>query len=187
MHSERNVTSLSIDFFLECTSVESTLYKHWVDLVHLLSENNFFHGRNKVGLIVSQHCTNVGNQQSWAVSNFSLEHSSNVELRTIFSAIESSTFALKVGYYASKICKMYKIMHSAECMKYATFCACRERSRKVDYDTSAGSWWFRKSLRGECCNSDEWGTTNSHVYHILFFATLYRKFALTASKSVRKK
>ena len=36
---------------------------HWLDLVHPLSENYFFHSWNKVGLIVSQHCTNVGNQQ----------------------------------------------------------------------------------------------------------------------------
>ena len=40
------------------------LNRHWLDLVHPLSVNYFFHSRNKVGPIVSQHCTNVGNQQS---------------------------------------------------------------------------------------------------------------------------
>ena len=40
------------------------LNRHWLDLVHPLSENYLFHSRNKVGPIVSQHCTNVGNQQS---------------------------------------------------------------------------------------------------------------------------
>ena len=39
------------------------LNRHWLDLVHPLSENYFFHSRNKVGPIVSQHCTKVGNQQ----------------------------------------------------------------------------------------------------------------------------
>ena len=40
------------------------LNRHWLDLIHPLSENYFFHSRNKVGPIISQHCTNVGNQQS---------------------------------------------------------------------------------------------------------------------------
>ena len=40
------------------------LNRHWIDLVHPLSVNYFFHSRNKVGPIVSHHCTNVGNQQS---------------------------------------------------------------------------------------------------------------------------
>ena len=112
MHSGRNLTSLSIDFLLECTSVESTLYKHWyftvliigvdytlgrpctfivgkllflqkeegwvcctsnvaqtlifysrlpglnrhwLDLVHPLSENYFFHSRNKFGPITEKN------------------------------------------------------------------------------------------------------------------------------------
>ena len=41
----------------------SGLNRQWIDLVNPLSENNFFHSRNKVGPIVSEHCTNVGNQQ----------------------------------------------------------------------------------------------------------------------------
>ena len=40
------------------------LNRYWIDLVHPLSENYFFHSRNQVGPIVSQHCTNVGYQQS---------------------------------------------------------------------------------------------------------------------------
>ena len=40
------------------------LNRHWLDLVHPLSENYFFDSRNEVGPIVSQHCTNVGNQKS---------------------------------------------------------------------------------------------------------------------------
>ena len=40
------------------------LNRHWIDLVHLLSVNYFFHSQYKAGPIVSQHCTNVGNQQS---------------------------------------------------------------------------------------------------------------------------
>ena len=40
------------------------LNRHWIDLVHSLSVNYFFHSQDKVGPIVSQHCTNVGNQQS---------------------------------------------------------------------------------------------------------------------------
>ena len=37
------------------------LNRHWIDLVHPLSGNDFFHSRNKVGSIVFQHYTNVGN------------------------------------------------------------------------------------------------------------------------------
>ena len=40
------------------------LNRHWINLVHPLSVNYFFHSRNKVGPIVPQHYTNVGNQQS---------------------------------------------------------------------------------------------------------------------------
>ena len=40
------------------------LNRHWIDLVHPLSVNYLFHSRNEVGSIVSQHCTNVGNQKS---------------------------------------------------------------------------------------------------------------------------
>ena len=40
------------------------LNRHWMDLVHPLSVNYIFHSRNKVWAIVSQHCTNVGNQQT---------------------------------------------------------------------------------------------------------------------------
>ena len=40
---------------------------------------------------------------------------------------------------------------------------------------------------GSCCNSHEWGTSKPHVYHILFFATLHREFALSAPKNMRKR
>ena len=39
------------------------LNRHWIDHVHLLSENYFFHSRIKVGPIVYQHCTTAGSQQ----------------------------------------------------------------------------------------------------------------------------
>ena len=147
MHSERNLTSLSIDFFLECTSVESTLYKHWqftvliirvvqtlggpctftvekllfrqseegwaccisntvqtlvfhsrllglnrhwIDLVHLLSVNYFFHSWNRVGPIVLQHCTNVGNQQSISYIGPTFNRSSqSAECHDFCSGIDS--------------------------------------------------------------------------------------------------
>ena len=52
------------------------LNRHWLDLVHPLSVNYFFHSRNKVGPIVSQHGTNAGNQQSISYIGLTFNRSS---------------------------------------------------------------------------------------------------------------
>ena len=52
------------------------LNRYWIDLVHPLSVNHFFHSRKKVGPIVSQYCTNVGNQQSISYIGLTFNRSS---------------------------------------------------------------------------------------------------------------
>ena len=84
------------------------LNRHWIDLVHPLSENYFLHSRNKVRPIVSQDCTNTGMLQRYL--SMSIKHW--VDLAHLLSENYLFHSRNKVGPIVSQHCTNASILQS---------------------------------------------------------------------------